>query len=424
MPTIPLGPNYQSFSDVAHQLELEREANLQLALQRDRMNADVENQRAELVQRQSSNVFNQQKGEQDQALQMFRAETDRNMRQMEQDRLQQAQEDQYNANNFKRAVETGVMMDEGGQKYVPVTQEEQPELYKAREDWLKQKNLADTRLREDAKQRAAEYVSTQQLAYLKAGLKLELTADDAGNPRILSHPLNAQDPEWGWWQEQQRMAEDKILTPEERIKIEEAKAGLKQPEVDAKAQERADREYNALRDDVRSEEKALRSMEKDLVKSLPNLDAVNAAKDHLDQMVADAGKNPSKKEAQAISSQKVIIKGMENDLDKYETQKGEVEEQRKYVTELKRQRDVAGAKARRIPGETGAATVTEAPVIPLKDFLTKTEADENTPGVARFWDIVLNQRKAKDPEATAAWSQMSKEQRLKVARALASMQGG
>jgi len=242
MATIPLGPNFQSFSDVAHQLELEREAQLQLALQRDRMNADVEGQRQEMSLRQNASVFNQQKVEQDQALGMFRAETDRNMRQMEQDRLWEAQEDQYNANNFKRAVETGVMMDESGQKYIPVTQEEQPELFKAREDWLKQKNLADTRLREDAKQRAAEHVSTQQLAYLKAGFKLELTADDAGNPRILSRPLNAQDPEWGWWQEQQQMAKDKILTPEERIKIEEAKAGLKQPEVDAKAQERADKD--------------------------------------------------------------------------------------------------------------------------------------------------------------------------------------
>lgn len=423
MPTIPLGPNYQSFSDVAHQLEAERQAQLQLALQRDRLNADVENQRQEMFFRQNANVFNQQKADQDQALQMFRAETDRNMRQMEQERLQQGQEQQFNANNFKRAVETGVMMDETGEKYIPITEEEHPELYKARQDWLTEKNKADERLREQARQAAAEHVSAQQLNYLKAGFKLEQTTDEAGNPRIVSRPLNAQDPEWGWWQEQQQMAKDKIITPEERIAIERAKYEGREPEREAKAQKAAQDRYDKLDKRVSEEQAALDRLEATFAREwgereVPSEEAEQALKDQIQKLYKDAGSRPSDKEAKGIKDAENKLKWYLGDKAKYAKWQARLEDQGGRVEDLKSKRDAANPQ-----GEAGAGA---GPNLSPEDITdaSKAFADEIGATMGRdrraayaFWPHV-NNGTMDSAEAVAAFNALPPEQKIRLAKFL------
>jgi len=452
MPTIPLGPNFQSFSDVAHTLALEREAAIQDQLRRDQLNAEIDTARQNQAGRQQEFGLRQQQNEQQMALAQFKAEADANLRSMEEERLQKAQNIAYGANNFKRAVETGVMLDDSGTKYVPITEQDQPELWKARQDFLGEKHLNDTRLREQMQQQARQHMTAQQLNYLKAGFKLEEQADEMGNPKIVARPIAPTDPEYGWWEEQQTLAERKTLTVADRIAIEKAK-------VDAQNASTAQRtamlneargEYKDLRGDLTRQMEDLHKLEKDFRANPFSTSGANANANALEAALKDAGvavppgTNLVDIPISALSASKqgklrsFINQVVEDQKAQkaYVEQKIELEGQRKKVKDLQGEAEKArmrldAIRSGRGGGETQAAEA--QPLISQEDFLTNTGTDAESPGVLRFYNAVFKDMSPDSPEAAAAWYQMSPDDRRRMSvagvghiarRILAAQAGG
>jgi hypothetical protein len=354
---VQLGPNYRSFGEVAHQLAAEREAEIQSQLQRDRLNADVEQRRTEVQQRGQQGQLAQENFERQQALREFNALAENEMRQAEQGRLRKAQDTAFNANNFKRAVETGTMLDESGTKYVPVTEEEQPELYKARQEYLTDKQAKEKRLLATDRQNQSRFLAAQQLQYLKAGFKLEQVEDpESGATRLGARPLDPEkDPgEFAWYQEQQRLAADKVLTPEERIKIEEAKVGLKKEGKEEERQSKAEKalqdRYDRLDKAVGAEERALNRLEGDFDKL--TLIAPTAEKEEeLTSLLATAKEKG--KQAEIVKAQRMLDTHLQEKTS-YNNWQKRINKARDRVAEMERKRDAVGAQL------SGAGEATQA----------------------------------------------------------------
>jgi hypothetical protein len=252
MPTITLGPLSGPYAQVAHQLELERQARVEQQLAQDRINAQIEEARQTRGVRVQDFEFRQQQADQSQAnfeaqqaRLMFQDMTAKQLRILEEQRIKEGKDREFGAGNYKTAVDEGWMIDANGQPR-QITQEQDPALWQARQERLAQKTAGETRMKAQDAEKQAQWRAERDMQYAKAGYAIDeqpANPADPLSPKVyMPRAITEQDPGWQLYQGE--------------LAKEAEKKATKDKEAAQKVTEANRRDFEAVTQDLHAEEDA------------------------------------------------------------------------------------------------------------------------------------------------------------------------